>query len=103
MPTPAPTATESEEVFTPNDDYTLIRYRGETYSLTASAGKIVRVLHKVYKDGKMGMSYAEVRRQVKCGKVWDQFKRRDGRKFWAAFMKKEANDVLRLNLEPVSD
>jgi hypothetical protein len=97
----AETAKGGEVAFTASEDYCQIKYHRKTYSLTPAAGAIVRVLYEAYMSGKVGMGSGEIKRRTKCGKVWDQFKRRDGRKFWTALITKGEKDFYKLNLEPL--
>jgi hypothetical protein len=95
--------TEGQETFTHSDDYCLITYRGEKYKLTSAAGQVVRMLHNAHMARKTGVGSAEIKRHLRCGRVWDQFRRRDGRRFWSALIQKDGKDFFKLNLGPFVD
>lgn len=95
---------DSRTVFKPSDDYVLIEYRGSKYNLTPLAGEIVKVLHQAHEEGRVGVGRADIKRKTKCGRVWDAFRRRDGRRFWSRLIKKIEKDMyaLDLNHSPMS-
>jgi len=84
---------------THSDDYCLVGYRGERYSLTPLAGRIVEMLHEAYSERKEGVSSRRIRNRLKCRNVWDAFRKRDGRKFWDVLITKPEKDSFKLNLE----
>jgi hypothetical protein len=100
---PRPIATVHGKEFKHSDDYCSITYRDKSFRLTQTAGKIVRMLHEAYTAGKVGAGSAEIRKHVQCGKVWDQFRRRDGRRFWATLITRTEKDFFQLDLRPRVD
>ena len=90
---------DGQLVFTPSDDYVLIEYGGAKYTLTPLAGKIVKVLDEAHRAGKVGVGRADIQHKIKCGRVWDAFRRRDGERFWRHFIKKIEKDVYALDLK----
>jgi len=89
--------------FQHSDDYCRIKYQGQDYYLTESAGKIVSVLHEAYQDGKVGIGASAIKKRAKCRNLWDQFKRRDGRKFWKVLIRRTGKDFFSLNLAPLTE
>ena len=89
--------------FQHSDDYCSVSCQGQSYSLTKSAGLIVRMLHEAHQKGKAGVGSTQIMRQLGCGQLWDQFRRRDGRKFWKALIRRLGKDFFSLNLPSVSE
>jgi len=94
---------EGSTEFKPSDDYCFLSYQGEEYALTKTAGKIVKLLHEAHLNGKVGVGSTEIKKRAACGKVWDQFRRRDGQAFWKALIRKTEKDFFYLNLSPVRE
>jgi hypothetical protein len=91
---------DKETEFELSDDYCVLFYQGQQYSLTRSAGQIISLLHEAYRDGKPSLNSAELKRRAKCAKVWHQFRRRDGRKVWELLIRRTEKDFFCLNLPP---
>ena len=84
--------------FTASEDYCSIVAGKTTYTLTKLAGQIVKVLHEAAMQNGRVVSGQEIRRKTHCGKIWDAFRRRDGRKFWERFVEKPNRDIFALRL-----
>lgn len=94
-------STAQDEVprFNPSHDYTVIEVHGTKLHLTELAANIVRELHEEYQKTGMGLSFRALRKRTGCKKVWDAFRRRDGREFWTRMIDKPEKDHLRLKLD----
>ncbi len=88
----------ADPVFQPSDDYTEIGCGERKYCLTKSAGAIVKELHTAQKEGKRSLSGPTIRRKLRCGKVWDQFRRRDGPAFFSRYIRKTGQDMYSLEI-----
>lgn len=81
-----------------SNGYQTIEYKGQTYQLTKLSAEIVQMLHEDYSNGGSGLTFISIKKKVKCGKVWDAFRSRDGRRFRNDLIEKRGNDALRLRL-----
>jgi hypothetical protein len=87
------------ETFIASQDYYSIRVGKECYALTKLAGEIVCLLRQASHEEKPYITGREIKRKTGCGKVWDAFRRRDGRRFWARFIFKPNRDAYALQLQ----
>jgi hypothetical protein len=101
-PLPETDSAATNMAFTASQDYCSIECGEAVYYLTRLAGDIVRVLHDSAKRGR-SLSGQEIRQKTGCGRVWDAFRRRDGRKFWKAFIAKTDKDMFTVRLEPLGN
>jgi len=84
--------------FYPSEDYCLVQVGSESYSLTTLAGNITKLLHEASQQNSRCVSGKIIRSKTHCGKVWDAFRRRDGRRFWSRFIIKPNRDIYGLQL-----
>ena len=99
---PKAKASANNAAFRPSEDYTSIQCPEKHYSLTETAGAIVKVLHEASMEGR-SLSTKEIRNKAKCGRVWDAFRRRDGKEFWKAHIKKTDQKMFYLRLDATED
>ena len=83
--------------FEASEDYCSITVGETTYSLTELAGKIAKLLHSAARQER-AVSRQEIQKETGCGRVWDAFRRRDGRRFWKDFVGKSERDMFTLQL-----